>query len=64
MDVKQSDLFLTGANWIFFRLKMSHCGLSFYAWTEIVLAVIIAAVFDYTNEEHSRTEEANYIKLL
>lgn len=63
MDIKQSDLFLAVVNWVFFPLEMSHCGLSFYAWTGI-RAVIIAAVFDYTNEKHSRTEEANYIKLL
>ena len=47
---------------VFLPLEKSHEGLSFYACSGIVIRVIIAAVFDYTDEKHS--EEANYIKLL
>lgn len=49
---------------VFFPLEMSHWGVSFYAWSGTVVPVIIAVVFDYTNDKHSGTEEANYVKLL
>ena len=49
---------------VFFPLEMSHWGWSFYAWSGIVIPLIIAVIFDYTNEKHSGTEEANYIKSL
>lgn len=38
--------------------------MSFYVWSGTVVPVIIAVVFDYTNDKHSGTEEANYVKLL
>lgn len=62
MYVKQTDRFLAVV--IYVVLGTRHWGVSLYTWSEIVVAVIIAVIFDYLNEKHSGTEEGNYIKLL
>lgn len=52
IHVKQTLLFFTALICVVFPLEMTHWGLGFWAWTGIVVAVIIAIIFDYTNEKH------------